>query len=161
MELIKLHQGDSRLKISITVQNEAGHTVDIPCLIDTGCSTTMIDIDLATRCGEKLEESLIVNLGNKQYVAQSYKLKSVLFGNLEINNVFALAVQFDMSNELRSGMLLGLNVLNNFEYCVNRNNYELRVKEDIFTNIPDKSYPYMHWFRGRETEYVKLQDKHT
>ena len=62
-----------------------------------------------------------------------------------------------MNSELWSGMLLGLNVLNNLEYCVNRNDNVIRVKENIFANIPDNSYPYMHWFRDRSSEYVKFQ----
>ena len=132
MELINLHEGDSRLIISAAIQNKAGHRMDIPCLIDTGCSTTMIDIDMAKRYGEKLEESLTVNLGNKQYIAQAYKLNTILLGSMEITNVFVLAVQFDIKNELRSGMLLGLNVLNNLEYCVNRNDFVIRIKENIF-----------------------------
>ena len=157
MELINLHEGDSRLKISVTIQNNVGHREDLPCLIDTGCSTTMLDMDLAKLYGDKLEDSHIINIGNKQYMSQAYMLNCIFLGSLEIRDIFVLAVQFDMKDELRSGMLLGLNVLNNLEYCVNRNENVIRIKESIFANIPDNSYPYMHWFRGKSSEYVRFQ----
>ena len=158
MELINLLEGSSRLKISVAIQSKAGLRTDIDCLIDTGCSTTMLDLELARLYGEKLEDSQIINLGNKQYLAQAYRLDSIYLGSLEIKNIFVLAVQYDIDSELMSGMLLGLNVLNNLEYSVNRNENVIRIKENIFANIPDKSYPYMHWFRGKGSDYVKLQD---
>ena len=158
MELISLLEGDSRLKIPITIRSNAGLRAQIDCLVDTGCSTTMIDIDLAKKFGVKLADSQIINLGNKQYTAQAYRLYSVCLGKLEIKNVFVLAVQYDTNSELIAGMLLGLNVLNNLEYCVNRNDNVIRIKESIFVNIPDKNYPYMHWFRGKGSDYVKFQD---
>ena len=160
MELISLLEGDSRLKISIVMQDKYGLEAIVPCVIDTGCSTTMIDMNLANRFGEKLEDSHAINLGSKRYMAQAYRLDKINIGSLEIKDMFALAVQYDILDELRSGMLLGLNVLNNLEYCVNRNENMIRIKENIFANIPDKSYPYMHWFRGKGSDYVKYQGKY-
>ena len=157
MELINLLEGDSRLKIPIVVRDKYGVEAIIPCVIDTGCSTTMVDINLAKKFGEKLGDSHAINLGNKKYMAQAYRLDKIIIGSLEIKDVFVLAVAYDINNELKSGMLLGLNVLNNLEYCVNRNKNVIRIKENIFENIPDKSYPYMHWFRGKNSEYVKYQ----
>ena len=157
MELISLLEGYSRLKIPVTVRSRAGIGVKIDCLIDTGCSTTMLDIDVARLYGEKLEESHAINLGSKQYNAQAYRLHSIFLGGLELRDVFVLAVKFDIGSELWAGMLLGLNVLNNLEYSVNRNENVIRVKENVFANIPDAKYPYMHWFRGKSSEYVKFQ----
>ena len=159
MELIHLLEGHSRLRIPVEIYSSAGLMEEVDCLIDTGCSTTMVDMDLAKRCGLKLEETSVINLGNQRYLAQAYKLEKLLIGSLEIKDVFVLAVEYDISNELRSGMLLGLNVLNNLEYCVNRNHNVIRIKENIFANVPDKSYPYMHWFRGKGSDYVKFQGK--
>ena len=157
MDLINLLEGDSRLRISVSIQNKLGHRDVLPCIIDTGCSTTMIDIVFAKRFGERLADTHAINMGNKKYMAQAYRLYSILIGSIEIKDVFVLAVEYDINNELRAGMLLGLNVLNNLEYCVNRNDNVIRIKENIFANVPDKSYPYMHWFRGKGSEYVKFQ----
>ena len=157
MELIKLKDGHSRLKITVTLQNKTGHEVDIDCLIDTGCKTTMLDIRLAAQYGEKLLETATVNLTNRQYIAQAYRIHRLLIGGLELKNVFVFAAQYDIANELYSGMLLGLNVLNNLRYCVDRNENTISIKENIFSGVPDKSYPYSHWFDVKSNEYVQLQ----
>ena len=94
MELINLLEGDSRLKISVALQDSNGLEAIIPCVVDTGCSTTMIDIGLAKRFGEQLADSHIINLGNKRYVAQAYRLHCIFIGSIEIKNVFVLAVQY-------------------------------------------------------------------
>ena len=93
MELINLLEGNSRLKIPVAIKSNSGLKTEIDYLIDTGCSTTMIDIELAKLFGERLIENLTVNLGNKQYLAQAYKINSITLGSLEIKNVFALAVR--------------------------------------------------------------------
>ena len=160
LELISLLGGHSRLQMPVVLQNKTGHEAKIKCLIDTGCSTTMLDADLAKRFGAKLEESTAINLSNKQYVAQAYRIHKLLIGSLELVNVFVFAAQFDIANELYYGMLLGLNVLNNLRYCVDRNENTISIQENIFNGIPDKNYPYLHWFRineNNEKAYVKFQ----
>ena len=160
LELINLLEGHSRQRISVSLKNKAGRQEKISCMLDTGCATTMLDIDLAHTYGEKLLETQAIGLGSTRYLAQAYKLEGFLLGNLELKNVFVLAAQFDIANELYYGMLLGLNVLNNLRYCVDRNENTISIQENIFSGIPDKNYPYMHWFRKNENNekvYVKLQ----
>jgi len=160
LELIGLLEGHSRLRIPVTLKKKTGNEMEIKCVIDTGCQTTMLDMDLAKRFGEKLEETTIINLAKKQYIAQAYSIHKLLIGGLELNNVFVFAVQYDITNELYYGMLLGLNVLNNLRYCIDRNENTIGIKENIFKGVPDKNYPYMHWFRideNNEKAYVKLQ----
>ena len=161
LELISLLEGHARLGMPVTLKNKIGHEIEIKCIIDTGCATTMLDADLAKRYGVKLPETTSINIANKRYEAQAYKLHKLFIGNLELDNVFVLGADFDIDAELRSGMLLGLNVLNNLMYCVDRNKNEISVKENIFDAIPDKNYPYLHWFRideNNEKVYVKLQE---
>ena len=161
MELINLLEGHSRLRMSVSVKNKAGTQKKIPCLIDTGCATTMLDITLAKRFGEILPETQSIGLGSRRYLAQAYKLEGLLIGSLELNSVFVLAARYDITEEIYSGMLLGLNVLNNLRYCVDRNENTISIQENIFSGIPDKNYPYMHWFRknkNNEKVYVKLQE---
>ena len=160
LELIGLLEGHSRLSMSVALKNKTGHEATIMCVIDTGCATTMLDMTLAKRYGVKLPETTFINIANKRYAAQAYRLHKLLIGNLELDNVFVLGVDYEIDAELRSGMLLGLNVLNNLMYCVDRNKNAISVKENIFDAIPDKNYPYLHWFRideNNEKVYVKLQ----
>ena len=102
MELISSLDGHSRLQIPVVIQNKTGHEAKIKCIIGTGCHTTMLDARLASQYGEKLEDTYIVNLGNKRYKTQAHKLDKLFLRSLKLNNVFVLAAHFDVASELYS-----------------------------------------------------------
>ena len=114
----QLLEDQDRIKIHVKFDKSIINRV---CLIDTGCSTTMIDIRLARLYGKELAETLNINLGRKKYTAQGYQINKLVFGEFYIENIFMFAVDFTQDNELYFKILLGLNVLNNFDYIVNRN----------------------------------------
>jgi len=76
-------------------------------------------------------------------------------GNFEMTRVFALA--FPFRDWLVRHIILGANVLNNWEFTASRTKNEIRFTEEIPPYVPNQLYPYQNYFIGGE--YVAVQDE--
>ena len=126
-------------------------------MVDTGCHTTMICNELAEKHGESLPDATAIGIGGDTVNVQAYRLKSLSFGGLEIRDVFVWGMPCTPRDELYRKALLGLNVMNNWDYGISRNKNIMRIDEDVFSNMPESDYPYMHKFA--DGKYVQWQDK--
>ena len=152
--MVKLHllKGHSRIWIRAYINDVQKMRV----MVDTGCHTTMIDVKIADKYGKLLPDGTEMKIGGKAINAKGYLIKSLSFGSLEIKNIFVWAMDCEPREELAGKILLGLNVMNNWIYTIDRNKNTMEISENIFLQAPESEYPYMHKFM--DGKYVCLQD---
>ena len=126
---------------------------DVHVLIDTGAFNTMIDFALAQRFGILLPESMTVSIGGKTGTAQFCVIGNITLNNCVLTRVFALAYPFD--DWLMGHLLLGTNVMNNWDFLISRSRDILEFSEKIPFDAPNKRFPYQNYFK--DGNYVAVQ----
>ena len=124
-------------------------------LLDTGAFNTMIDLGYAKRFGVMLPMHIPISIGGGLGEAQGCILHKVSLGNFEMTRVFALA--FPFKDWLVRHIILGANVLNNWDFMTSKTNNCIRFSESIPPGAPNKENPYQNYFRSGE--YVAVQDE--
>ena len=150
---VKLADKEARVEIEGVIKWKYLYQ-PVPIIVDTGCMNTLIDLEIADNYGEKYPEKWACNIGGQQILTQAYRLGELRINTVTVNNVLVFAADFS-NTEWKRGILLGLNVLNNWCYTISKNKSEMIISEDIYDKIPDKQYAYMHWFKNEK--YVNIQ----
>jgi hypothetical protein len=128
---------------------------DVPVLIDTGAFNTMIDSALAQKFGVLLPGNMTISIGGKTGIAQFCIISNMTLAGCTISRVFALAYPFD--DWLMGHILLGANVLNNWDFTISRSRNVLEFTENIPIDAPNKLYPYQNFFK--DGLYVAIQEE--
>jgi hypothetical protein len=71
-----------------------------------------------------------------------------------------LAFAADFSGELESDILLGTNVMNNWEMLINKKANIFKFREDPPEDLPNKTHIYQNYF-DKDGNYVFVQDTAT
>ena len=124
-------------------------------LIDTGAFNTMIDSAIIADFGILLPLKIPIAIGGAAGETQACMLHRIEMGNFVMENVFAMAYPF--KDWLSGHIILGLNVMNNWDFCISRADHELRFTERISEHLPNKTNLYQNYFRG--SQYVATQIK--
>ena len=140
-----------RFIASVALSNEDSSRVDqkVMMLLDTGAFNTMIDFGLAKSFGFLLPISIGGSLGE----AQGCIIPQIIVGNFEMTRVFTLA--FPFKDWLMRHIILGANVLNNWDFMTSRTDNVIRFSERIPPDTPNKENPYQNYFRSGK--YVAVQ----
>ena len=154
-----------RLRIEATVwdSEHIGHQ-DAAVIVDTGNPNTIISENLAKRYGMRLVDDNTgkgtesTRLGSHIYKSELYMLPYISFENtFSISNIVVQAIKFDIQNELYDSILLGLNILNNWDYRIRRTKNIFSVEEDPPSFIPNKEDIYRNYFDLKTGEYILFQ----
>jgi len=115
----------------------------------------MVDIDHAKNFGIMLPITIPISIGGSLGEAQGCILPKVTLGDFEMSRVFALA--FPFKDWLAGHIILGANVLNNWDFATSRTRNTIKFVEEIPPDAPNKKNPYQNYFTGGE--YVAVQDE--
>ena len=115
----------------------------------------MIDLDLAKRFGTMLPIKIPISIGGNRGEARGCIIHKITLGAFEMTRVFALAYPF--KDWLMRHVILGANVLNNWDFTTSRTENTVRLTEKIPPYVPNKEHPYQNYFT--EGEYVAVQDE--
>ena len=126
----------------------------IQTMMDTGCYNSMIPIKRAMISGTPLGMMRKIVIGANVIDTEAYIIDKLNVGSFTMRNVFMFAGTF--KGELADTILLGLNVLNNWKYTVNRKESFLDFEENLPDMIPNKAKPYQNYF-DKEGKYVYSQ----
>ena len=129
--------------------------IEVTTLLDTGAFNSMIDLNLAERFCFMLPIYIPISIGGNLGEAQGCILHTVKLGDFEMSRVFALA--FPFKDWLVRHIILGANVLNNWDFTTSRTNNTIRFTERVPPDAPNKENPYQNYFRSGE--YVAVQDE--
>jgi hypothetical protein len=120
-------------------------TFVVETIVDSGCANTLLPLKFARRCGGiALPLKKTVNIAGNSREAQAYIIPKLEIGGFVFTNIFVFAAEFQ--RELSERMLLGLNVLNNLRYTVDRDAGEFEFAERLPKSLAQNNFPYRNYF---------------
>ena len=147
IELLPSIQSRLRCTAEIYKRNFFNPSV-INVIVDTGCPNTLIPLHRAKIFGVKTEIKQTITVGNFSGETTAYIIRRIQFGTVELRSVVMFAAEF--KRELQDTILLGLNIMNNWNYTVKRNVNKIELDEVFDDDTRNSKYPYQRYFSGPE-----------
>ena len=127
---------------------------NVPTLVDTGAFNTMVDFELANEFGSILPLVIPISIGGIRANSRGCVIHKMTIGDFTMTQAFALAYPF--TDWLTGYVILGANVLNNWDFTTSRTDNQIRFTERIPPDTPNKRYPYRNYFFCGK--YIAVQD---
>jgi len=115
------------------------------CIVDTACSTTLVPLKFAQRHGKRLGHTATVVVAGNIYKSTLYLFEDIFFGSLKITKMVAFAANYKGNIEDR--ILLGLNVINNFEILLSRHRKSIDFNFKPWSPVENKKHPCAMFFK--------------
>jgi hypothetical protein len=123
--------------------------------LDLGCYNTMIPKQLAVVSGYPLGFKRQYNIGGVAVEAEAFLINKLKIKDIVLERVLAFAADF--AGELESNILIGTNVMNNWEMVIHKKSNIFRFREDPPGDLPNKARIYQNYF-DKDGNYVYVQD---
>ncbi|MCL1997674.1 MAG: retroviral-like aspartic protease family protein [Turicibacter sp.] len=128
---------------------------EVKVLLDTGSFNTIISENLAKKYAAKTNITLKTKVGGFSGDSPLYIIQKMRIGGVILEKVAAFAVPFD--GELKDHILLGANVMNNWNFNVSRLNNRLSAVEEFSAAAVARQYPYRYAFDNKG-QVIALQE---
>lgn len=144
-------------KINLWHERDKKFSNPIQAILDTGAFNTFIHREIAGKYSTIFKETRAVAIGGYKTEANLCLIDKMDIGGMVIANVLALAVDF--KGELKDHILLGANIINNWDVGLSRKRNELRAVEDFPDDIPNPERPYQFYFdsKGRAVALQEME----
>jgi hypothetical protein len=123
--------------------------------LDTGCYNTLIPRSLAEQTGRSLGFKMNYSLGANLIEAEAFSIEKMMIADLVLERVVAFAGNYKGGHE--EDIILGTNVINNWEMIISRKEHSFKFRENPPDNLPNKRYIYQNFF-NKEGNYIYIQD---
>jgi len=123
--------------------------------LDTGCFNTMIPRYLAERSGRSLGFKMTYSLGGNILEAEAFSIEKLMIGDIVLERIVAFAGEYKGGYE--DDIILGTNVINNWEMIISKKTHTFKFREDPPENLPTKTNIYQNYF-NREGNYICIQE---
>jgi hypothetical protein len=100
---------------------------NVSTFVDTGAFNTMIDDALVDLVGYRLPLYIPISIGGYAGEAQGCILHRVILGNFAFESVFAMS--FPFKDWLKDHIILGANVMNNWDFKISRSDNTMSISE--------------------------------
>jgi hypothetical protein len=127
---------------------------DVVIFLDLGCYNTMIPKQLALISGHPLGFKRQYNIGGFIVEAEAFLINKLMIKDITLERVLAFAADF--TGELESDILLGANVMNNWEMVIHKKSNIFKFREDPPADVPNKVNIYQNYF-DKDGNYVYVQ----
>jgi len=128
---------------------------DTTIFLDTGCFNTMIPRYLAEQTGRSLGFKMKYSLGGNIIEAEAFSIEKIMIEDIILERVVAFAGEYKGVHE--DDIILGTNVINNWEMVISKKTHSFQFREDPPENLPNKTNIYQNYF-NREGNYICVQD---
>jgi len=153
MELLRSFEHRYKFRVQIyNLQNGIFETVTV--FLDTGCINTMIPKHLADVAGRSLGFNMTYKLGGRVIEAEAYSIDKIMVGDVLLERVVAFAGEYP--GDYGEDIILGANVINNWEMLINKRAHTFQFREDPPENLPNRTYIYQNYF-NRAGNYIGAQ----
>ncbi|MCL2219638.1 MAG: aspartyl protease family protein [Chitinispirillia bacterium] len=129
---------------------------DVTILWDSGCFNTMIPRYLAEQTGRPLGHKTNYKMGARSVEVEAFSIDKMMIGNVLLKRVVAFAGNY--SGDYEDDIILGANVINNWEMIISKKTHTFRFREDPPENLPNKTHIYQNFF-SKTGSYVCIQDE--
>jgi hypothetical protein len=123
--------------------------------LDTGCFNTMIPRHLAEQTGRSLGFKMKYSLGGSLIVAEAFSIEKIMIGDFVLERVIAFAGDYKGGHE--GDIILGTNVINNWEMPISKKKRTFQFREDPPDSLPNKANIYQNYF-NKEGNYICVQN---
>ena len=124
-------------------------------LLDSGCFNTMIPRYLAEKSGRSLGFKMTYSLGGCIIEAEAFSIDMMMIGDFVLERIVAFAGDYKGGHE--DDIILGTNVINNWEMIISKKSHTFQFREDPPESLPNKTYIYQNYF-DRAGNYIYVQD---
>ncbi|MCL1997946.1 MAG: retroviral-like aspartic protease family protein [Turicibacter sp.] len=121
----------------------------IPIMLDTGAFNTVISKSLVSRHATMLNGTMPIAIGGYKLVANICIIQRMNINGFTLHKIAALAVPF--KGELKDHILLGANVINNWEVTLSRQKHRLSANEDV------SAYRHIFNAKGQIMSFQELE----
>ena len=123
--------------------------------LDTGCYNTMIPKYLAEQTGRSLGFGMKYSLGGSVIATEAFSIDKIVIDDFELERIIAFAGDYKGGHE--NDIILGTNIINNWEMIISRKSHSFQFREDPPENLPNKTHIYQNYF-NKEGNYICVQD---
>ena len=127
----------------------------VTVFLDTGCFNTLIPRYFAEKCGRSLGFKASYSIGGNIIEVEAFSIDKIIIGDFVLERVIAFAGDYKGGHE--DNIILGTNVINNWEMIISRKSHTFQFREDPPDNLPNKTHIYQNYF-NKEGSYVCIQD---
>jgi hypothetical protein len=129
--------------------------VETTIFLDTGCFNTMIPRYLAEQTGRSLGFKMNYSLGGSLIETEAFSIEKIMIGDFVLERVIAFAGDYKGSHT--DDIILGTNVVNNWEMIISKKKHTFQFREDPPDSLPNKANIYQNYF-NKEGNYICVQD---
>ncbi|MCL1998022.1 MAG: hypothetical protein FWG65_04560 [Turicibacter sp.] len=122
---------------------------NVDVLFDTGAFNTVIHKPLALKYATMLNGTMPIAIGGYKLIANICIIQQMRIDNHILHKIAALAVPF--TGELKGHILLGANVINNWEVTLSRQKHRLSANEDV------SAYRHIFNAKGQIMSFQELE----
>jgi hypothetical protein len=123
--------------------------------LDSGCFNTMIPKHLARMAGQSLGFKMTYSIGGRIIEAEAFSIDKMLIGGFLLERIVAFAG--DYPGEYEDDIILGANVINNWEMLINKRARTFQFREDPPESLPNKAHIYQNYFNSAGN-YICVQN---
>jgi len=123
--------------------------------LDTGCFNTLIPKYLAEVVGRSLGFKTKYSIGGDLIEVEAISIDKMQIGDITLERVIAFAGDYKGGHE--DDIVLGTNVINNWEMIISKKTNSFQFREDPSDRLPNKKYIYQNYF-NKEGNYICIQD---
>jgi hypothetical protein len=95
------------------------------------------------------------SLGGSVMEAEAFSIEKIMIGDFLLERVVAFAGDYKGSHA--DDIILGTNVVNNWEMIISKKNDTFQFREDPPDSLPNKANIYQNYFT-KEGNYIAVQD---
>jgi len=128
---------------------------EVTIFLDTGCFNTLIPRYLAERSGHSLGFTKNYSIGGNIITVEGFSINKIMIGDFTLERMIAFAGDYKGGHE--DNIILGTNVINNWEMVISRKSHTFQFREDPPYNLPNKTHIYQNYF-SKEGSYICVQD---
>ncbi|WP_461250738.1 retropepsin-like aspartic protease [Treponema sp. R8-4-B8] len=129
--------------------------VETSIFLDTGCYNTLIPRDLAEKSGHSLGFKMKYSLGASLIETEAFSIDKIMIGGFVLEKVLAFAGNYKGGQE--DDIILGTNVINNWEMILSKKEHTFQFRENPPDSIPNKTNIYQNYF-NKEGNYIYVQN---
>jgi hypothetical protein len=115
----------------------------------------MIPKYLAEQCGRSLGFKMNYSIGGHVIESEAFSIDKIKIGDIMLERVIAFAG--DYPGEYEDDIILGTNVINNWEMTIHKKTHSFKFCEDPPESLPNKTYIYQNYF-NKTGNYICVQN---
>jgi hypothetical protein len=128
---------------------------NVTIFLDTGCFNTLIPRYLAKQSGHSLGFNKTYSMGGNTITVEAFSIKKIMISDFVLERVVAFAGDYEGGHE--NDIILGTNVINNWEMIISRKSHTFQFREDPPDSLPNKTHIYQNYF-NKEGNYICLTE---